>query len=124
MEHRTYDDNVNPGTVLHIANLHPQTREWDLRALFSQFGRVVECVLVMDPHTGNLNYCTLCSLNPPEESRCFAFVTLETPEIAREIIMRMNGVPFHDRVLKVGLVRSLLCTTTLLNTTYRCADFS
>lgn len=42
----------NPGTILHIAGLHPHTREKDIRSEFSKLGDVIECRLVVDPHTG------------------------------------------------------------------------
>lgn len=48
------DDAENPGTVLHVSNLHPHTREKDITAAFSKYGGVDHCSLVLDPHTGTL----------------------------------------------------------------------
>jgi transformer-2 protein len=105
MAHREEEDQ-NPGTVLHVANLHPHTRERDIREEFSKYGDVLECRLILDPHTGT--HIASLKLILLEESRCFAFVTMATPDLARELIRRMDGTKFDDRILKVDLVRYLL----------------
>lgn len=72
------DREENHGKVLHIAGLHPHTREKDIKDEFSKHGDITECKLVVDPHTGESIF-SLClnqqrnlaalplSLQPPKK---------------------------------------------------------
>ncbi|VVM08047.1 RNA recognition motif domain-containing protein [Methylacidimicrobium tartarophylax] len=62
---------------LYVGNLPFSHREEDVRALFSQYGKVTEVNLIIDRMTG--------------QSRGFAFVTMENPEESKAAIDKLHG---------------------------------
>lgn len=75
-------------TKLYVGNLSFNTSEDDLRQLFSAFGAVTSCNLIMDKMTG--------------KSRGFAFVELSSPAEATKAIAEMNGKDIGGRALTVN----------------------
>ncbi len=75
-------------TKLYIGNLSFDTTENDIRDLFSAFGTVTSCNLIMDRMT--------------DRSRGFAFVEMSSPEEAEKAIAEMNGKDVAGRALTVN----------------------
>jgi len=73
--------------TIFVGNLAPETREADLRELFSQYGKVRSLRLVADVFTG--------------KCRGMGFVQMEGHE-ARAAMAALNGKNFHDRPLRVN----------------------
>ncbi|VVM05186.1 hypothetical protein MAMC_00458 [Methylacidimicrobium cyclopophantes] len=73
---------------LYVGNLPFSHREEDVRALFSQHGKVTEVNLIIDRMTG--------------QSRGFAFVTMESPEEAKAAIDKLHGAKVEGRSLVVN----------------------
>ncbi|MDD4933482.1 MAG: RNA-binding protein [Methylacidiphilaceae bacterium] len=73
---------------LYVGNLPFSHREEDVRALFSQYGKVTEVNLIIDRMTG--------------QSRGFAFVTMENPEESKEAIDKLHGTKVEGRSLVVN----------------------
>ncbi|EGZ27705.1 hypothetical protein PHYSODRAFT_472294 [Phytophthora sojae] len=69
-------DVANPGNNLYVANLATRVGERDLQELFSKFGRVDKCEVIVDPVT--------------RESRGFGFVTFEDVRDAEDAVKEMN----------------------------------
>jgi transformer-2 protein len=78
-------------TIVFVAGLNPLTREKDLTKEASKSGKVNNCELIIDPNT--------------EESREFAFVTMNTPEEAQELIQRLNGSMFDGKVVRAEMAK-------------------
>jgi RNA recognition motif-containing protein len=77
----------NPMKTVFIGNLNPDTREDDVRELFSQYGTVRRIKLATDLFSGRC--------------RGFGFVDMEGHE-ARAAIADLNGTTFHGKALKVN----------------------
>ncbi len=75
-------------TKLYIGNLSFDTGEAELRDMFSAFGSVTSCNLIMDRMT--------------DRSRGFAFVELSSEEEAEKAIAEMNGKDVGGRALTVN----------------------
>ncbi|MBI2395638.1 MAG: RNA-binding protein, partial [Deltaproteobacteria bacterium] len=76
-------------TRLYVGNLSFNTTKASLQEAFSANGREVTDVhVVMDRETG--------------QSRGFGFVTLATPQMAREAMAEMNGAVVDGRPLRVN----------------------
>lgn len=73
---------------LYIGNLAFDTAESSLTGAFSQFGTVDEVRVISDRETGR--------------SRGFAFITMSTPEEAKQAIAQMDGQSLDGRELKVN----------------------
>jgi RNA recognition motif-containing protein len=73
---------------LYVGNLPFSHREEDVRALFSQYGKVTEVNLIIDRMTG--------------QSRGFAFVTMENPEESKAAIDKLHGTKVEGRSLVVN----------------------
>ena len=78
-------------TKLFVGNLSFNTSENDLQDAFAAFGTVVEANLMVDRTT-----------NRP---RGFGFVTMSTPEEAKNAIEGMNGKDIDGRALTVNEAR-------------------
>jgi RNA recognition motif-containing protein len=76
---------------LFVGNLSFNTTENDLQDAFAEFGNVTEVNIMMDRMT-----------NRP---RGFAFVTMSTPEEAKNAIAGMNGKQLDGRPLTVNEAR-------------------
>ncbi len=70
-----------------VRNLARSTTEHELRVLFSDFGQVTECTLVLDQETGL--------------SKGFAFVTMPNDEEAKSAITALNLTLFTKSKIRV-----------------------
>jgi RNA recognition motif-containing protein len=73
---------------LFVGNLSFDTKQSDLEQFFAGAGTVREAVVIQDRETGR--------------SRGFAFVTMSTPEEARDAASKFNGKTLQGRPLKVN----------------------
>ena len=76
---------------LYIGNLSVKVTEEDLKANFSEVGKVVSVNIVKDKYTGL--------------SRGFGFVEMETEEGAKEAITRFNGGQLLGNTITVNEAR-------------------
>ena len=77
--------------TMFIGNLSPETREDDVRELFTQYGTVRGIKLAMDVFSG--------------KCRGFATVDMEGHE-ARAAMSGLNGTMYHGKALRVGEERA------------------
>jgi len=82
---------VNPGNNLYVKNLSTDCKEADLEDLFSKFGKVVKCQIMIDPHT--------------RENRGFGFVTMNSGDDADAAMSSLDGSEFMGRNLAVEKAR-------------------
>ena len=75
-----------------VGNFAPEINEDDLRNLFSMFGEVEDVSIIYDKYT--------------QESRCFGYVIMPNPKIARIAIYRLNGKEIKGRKLHVNEART------------------
>lgn len=80
------DKNKNSFLVV-VGNLPPETRNHDLLQLFQPFGHVIGADIAIAQHTGL--------------SGRFAFVNFATKEAAQSAIERLNGIDYHNFILRV-----------------------
>lgn len=73
---------------LYIGNLSEEVTEEDLKANFSQIGKIVSLKIIKDKYTG--------------VSRGYGFVEMETEEAASEAIKQFNGGELRGRVISVN----------------------
>jgi RNA recognition motif-containing protein len=73
---------------LYVGNLTHNVTEDDLRANFSEVGKVVSVTIIKDRYTGY--------------SKGFGFVEMETPEGAKEAITRFHGGQLDGKTLTVS----------------------
>jgi RNA recognition motif-containing protein len=76
---------------IYVGNLNYQTRQEELDALFSNFGRVVSVKIMTDRDTGR--------------SKGFAFVEMEDESAGEQAIKNLNQFDFKDRSLVVNEAR-------------------
>ncbi len=79
---------ISAPVKLFIGSLSWETTTDDLKVAFSNFGKVVDVVVITDRNTGR--------------SRGFGFVTYENRADAEEAIKQMNGKELDGRTLKVN----------------------
>ncbi len=72
---------------LFIGNLPASTKEKDVEELFSEFGRVRSCKLIMDVFSG--------------QCKGFGFIEMEGHE-ARAAIAGLNGTEYNGKTIKVN----------------------
>uniref|UniRef100_A0A6B2LT91 RRM domain-containing protein n=1 Tax=Arcella intermedia TaxID=1963864 RepID=A0A6B2LT91_9EUKA len=80
-------EDKNPGNNLFVENLHPRTREGDLRPLFEKYGTVEDMNVIVDPHTN--------------ESRCFAFARMSSAEEAEAVIKNLNRTKIDGKTIYI-----------------------
>ncbi|ETI44015.1 hypothetical protein, variant 1 [Phytophthora nicotianae CJ01A1] len=80
-------DVANPGNNLYVANLATRVGEQDLQEIFSKFGRVDKCEVIVDPVT--------------KESRGFGFVTFEDVRDAEDAVKELNNQEVQGRKIRV-----------------------
>ncbi|KAK1948561.1 putative RNA-binding protein C25G10.01 [Phytophthora citrophthora] len=80
-------DVVNPGNNVYVANLATRVGEQDLQELFSKYGRVDKCEVIVDPVT--------------KESRGFGFVTFEDIRDAEDAVKELNNQEIQGRKIRV-----------------------
>ena len=76
---------------LYIGNLANEVTEEDLKANFSEVGKVVSVAIIKDKYTGM--------------TRGFGFVEMETEKDAQEAIKKFNGGELHGKVITVNEAR-------------------
>lgn len=81
----------NTGTNLFVTGIHPRLTEDDVTRLFSKYGEVEKCQIMVDPHT--------------KESRGFGFVKMATLEQADAAKDGLQGEEFEGRVLSIEKAR-------------------
>jgi RNA recognition motif-containing protein len=77
---------------LYIGNLSMKVSEEDLKANFSEVGKIVSVNIIKDRYTGI--------------SRGFGFVEMETEEAAQEAIRRFNGGQLLGNTITVSEARA------------------
>ncbi|XP_014511167.1 RNA-binding protein BRN1 isoform X2 [Vigna radiata var. radiata] len=80
-----------PGANLFIYHIPQEYGDQELANAFQQFGRVLSAKIFVDKATG--------------VSKCFGFVSYDTPEAAQSAISMMNGCQLGGKKLKVQLKR-------------------
>jgi RNA recognition motif-containing protein len=78
-------------TKIYVGNLSYDTKEEDLRELFSQAGTVASVALIKDRDTG--------------QSKGFAFIEMGNQSEAEKAIQMFNSYSLANRPLKVNLAR-------------------
>jgi len=84
---REVDMNKN----LYVGNLSNEVTEEDLKANFSEVGKVVSVTIIRDKYTGL--------------TRGFGFVEMETEKEASEAIQKFNGGQLYGKTLTVNEAR-------------------
>ncbi|KAF7804803.1 RNA-binding protein BRN1-like isoform X1 [Senna tora] len=90
-----------PGANLFIYHIPEELGDKELATSFQPFGRVLSAKVFVDKATG--------------VSKCFGFVSYDSPEAAESAISRMNGYELGGKKLKVQLKRENRRTVTKLN---------
>lgn len=80
-----------PGANLFIYHIPQEYGDQELSSAFQSFGRVVSAKVFVDKATG--------------VSKCFGFVSYDSPASAQAAINRMNGYQLGGKKLKVQLKR-------------------
>jgi len=75
-------------TRLFVGNLSPDTSSDEIRDLFSEVGEVESCQLITDRDSGR--------------SKGFAFIEMNTQDIANSAKEKFNGQDLHGKPLKVN----------------------
>lgn len=76
---------------LYVGNLPYSVNADELRKVFSEFGEVVDAVVISDKYSGR--------------SKGFGFVTFATEEAASSAVEKMNGKDMGGRNLVVNVAR-------------------
>ncbi|MGB9637525.1 MAG: RNA recognition motif domain-containing protein [Microgenomates group bacterium] len=76
---------------LYVGNLPYSVNADELRKVFSEFGEVVDAVVISDKYSGR--------------SKGFGFVTFATEEAAKLAVEKMNGKDMGGRNLVVNVAR-------------------
>jgi len=84
---RLLQDNPGPNKCLGVFGLSLRTTERDLREVFSRYGPIEECTVVIDAQTGR--------------SRGFAFIYFESMEDAKAAKESCNGIEIDSRRIRV-----------------------
>lgn len=76
---------------LYVGNLPYSVNSDELRKVFSEFGEVVDAVVISDKYSGR--------------SKGFGFITFATEDMARKAVEAMNGKEMGGRNLVVNVAR-------------------
>jgi RNA recognition motif-containing protein len=74
-----------------VTGIHPRLTETDVSRLFSKYGEVDKCAIMLDPHT--------------KESRGFGFVKMMTAEEADAAKEGLQGEVIEGRTLSIEKAR-------------------
>jgi len=85
------DGSRNTGTNLFVTGIHPRLTEEDVTRLFTKYGEVVKCNIMLDPHT--------------KESRGFGFVNFMTSDQADAAKDALQGEVYEGRTLSIEKAR-------------------
>ncbi|CAI5726736.1 unnamed protein product [Peronospora effusa] len=80
-------DVENPGNNLYVANLATRVGQVELEEIFTKFGRVSKCEVIVDPVT--------------RESRGFGFVTFDDVRDAEDAVKELNDQEVQGRKMRV-----------------------
>jgi cold-inducible RNA-binding protein len=80
------------GNRLYIGNVSNKATEEDLQTLFTEAGQVVTVLIGRDHQTG--------------ARKNYAFVLMETDEMAQAAVQMMNGHMLHNRAIKVTEIQA------------------
>jgi RNA recognition motif-containing protein len=83
--------NLEDKKKLYIGNLPYSVNSDELRKVFSEFGEVVDAVVISDKYSGR--------------SKGFGFVTFATEDAAKSAAEKMNGKDMGGRNLVVNVAR-------------------
>ncbi|KAF1791939.1 Nucleotide-binding alpha-beta plait domain [Phytophthora cactorum] len=90
-------DVVNPGNNLYVANLATRVGQQDLQELFSKFGRVDKCEVIVDPVTKESRWGLTVTFDTERRmlmlllnGRGFGFVTFEDVRDAEDAVKELN----------------------------------
>src|SRR4051812_9261514 len=81
----------NTGTNLFVTGIHPKLTEDDVSKIFSKYGEVVKCNIMLDPHT--------------RESRGFGFVNFAASDQADAAKDGLQNETFEGRTLSIEKAR-------------------
>jgi len=73
---------------IYVGNLDFKVSENEMEELFTEFGTVSSCKLIIDKYSGR--------------SKGFGFVTMDNEEEANKAISELNGTSFKDREIVVN----------------------
>jgi len=76
---------------LYVGNLPYSVNSDELRKLFSEFGEVVDAMVIIDKYSGR--------------SKGFGFVTFASEDMAKAAVEKMNGKDLEGRKLVVNVAR-------------------
>ncbi|EFA79731.1 RNA-binding region RNP-1 domain-containing protein [Heterostelium album PN500] len=82
------EDWKNRGNSLHVAGFSLKLKDEELKDKFTSFGKILECVVMVDPNT--------------KISRGFGFITFGSADEADEAIRIMDGSKIDGNVIKVS----------------------
>ncbi|KNZ48640.1 peptidylprolyl isomerase [Puccinia sorghi] len=82
-----------PENILFVCKLNAITRSEDLELIFSRFGTILSCQVIMDPKTG--------------DSLQYAFIEFLEQEDAERAYFKMDGVLIDDRRIHVDFSQSV-----------------
>ncbi|KAK6338136.1 hypothetical protein TWF696_001607 [Orbilia brochopaga] len=85
------DNARNTGTNLFVTGIHPRLTEEDITRLFSKYGEVIKCNIMVDPHT--------------KESRGFGFVNFAASDQADAAKDALQGEVYEGRTLSIEKAR-------------------
>ncbi|KAI9706206.1 MAG: hypothetical protein M1820_004967 [Bogoriella megaspora] len=85
------DNSRNPGTNLFVTGINRRLNESDVSATFGEYGTVVECTIMRDPHT--------------RDSRGFGFVKMATVDEADAAKVGLQGKPYEGVTLSIEMAR-------------------
>ena len=84
--------NGNTGTRLYVGNLPYSMRTPDLFKLFSEYGEIVDSVVMMEPDN-------------KERSRGFGFVTMKNLADAEKAVLAVNGMEILGREMVCNIAK-------------------
>ncbi|KAF1778206.1 Nucleotide-binding alpha-beta plait domain [Phytophthora cactorum] len=101
-------DVVNPGNNLYVANLATRVGQQDLQELFSKFGRVDKCEVIVDPVTKESRWGLTVTFDTERRmlmlllnGRGFGFVTFEDVRDAEDAVKELNNQEVQGRKIRV-----------------------
>ena len=88
------DEDIRPpDNVLFVCKLNPITQDSDLKAIFSEHGKIVDCTIIRDWKTG--------------DSLQYAFIEYENKQSCEEAFLNKNAILIDERRIKVDFSQSV-----------------
>lgn len=84
--------NGDVGTRLYVGNLPYSMRTSDLFKLFSEYGEIVDSVVMMEPDN-------------KERSRGFGFITMKEASAAEKAVLALNGTEILGREMVCNIAK-------------------